>query len=223
MRPGNPADEPLEELGCGDGPPPASVADILDVGHLAPDLLVELGVHRQLPDRLPDGPRRGGDLVTPGLIVREQAGDVVAEGHHAGPRQGGGVDDPLGGHFPDDIEDIGKHHSPLGIGVVNLDRRAAAGGDHVAELVGRRSGHVFRQSADRDEVYRESQGRDRGGGGEHRRGPGHVALHRQHPVRCFERQAAGIEGHPLADEGDMRGAGRDPGAAVGELHQTRRP
>ena len=59
---------------------------------------------------------------------------------------------------------------------------------------------------------------DREGRSRHRRGPGHVALHRHHRVGRLDRQAAGVEGDALADERDVRdGLGR----LVGHGDQSR--
>ena len=106
---------------------------------------------------------------------------------------------------------------------MNLDRRPAAGRDHIAELVGRRTGHVLHQPDRRHEVDRQPEGGDRRRRGQGRRTPRHIALHRQHRLGRLERQTAGIERHPLADEGEVERGGRLAIPLVPEDHQPRRP
>ena len=99
---------------------------------------------------------------------------------------------------------VGQHEPALGVGVVDFDRPAVAGREHVAQLVRRRAGHVFDQAHQADHVDRQLEPGDRLHRAEHGRGAGHVALHREHRVGRLERQAAGVERHALADERQQR-------------------
>src|SRR5262245_28737745 len=78
MDPGFAADKLFEELGRGDRAAPAAVADVLDVGDFAADLLAVFGEHGKLPERLATGVGRGFDGIGPLLIVRHQTRDVIA-------------------------------------------------------------------------------------------------------------------------------------------------
>ena len=52
--------------------------------------------------------------------------------------------------------------------------------------------------------------RDRAHGADHGRAAGHVVLHLLHAVGGLDGDAAGVEGHALADQAQMRGAVRAP-------------
>ena len=72
-----------------------------------------------------------------------------------------------------------EHHAPLGVGVEDLDGRAAADGDDVARALRAGAEHVLGQAevaGDLDGQAELGDGEDGGGDGG---GAGHVALHRQ--------------------------------------------
>ena len=58
----------------------------------------------------------------------------VAEGPHAGTGERGDVDDRVGALLGRQHQGVGHDQAALGVGVDDLDGRAAANGDHVAEL-----------------------------------------------------------------------------------------
>ena len=74
------------------------------------------------------------DLLDPALVVAERTGHGRAEGDEAGARQRGDVDDRVGLLLGRQGQPVGEQQPALGVGVVDLDRRAAADGQDVAEL-----------------------------------------------------------------------------------------
>ena len=64
------------------------------------------------------------------------------------------------------------------------------------------TGHVLHGGDPADDLHLEFQLCDGRHGGDDRGGTAHVALHRLHRLRRLKRQAAGVEGHALADDRD---------------------
>ena len=106
------------------------------------------------------------------------------------------------------IEHIGQDQPPFGIGVEDLDRLAAAGSQHVAQLIGVAAKHVFHQPREADHIHRQLQQGDGLHRAEHGCGACHVAFHGLHAVGRLNREAAGVERDAFADEGERRGIRR---------------
>ena len=100
---------------------------------------------------------------------------------------------------------VAQHQAAFGVGVDDLDRLARHGGDDVARALGIAVRHVLDQAADADDI---------GLGLAQRRAPSSRPTTAPAPpmshfiasMLCgrLDRDAAGVEGHALADEGDRR-------------------
>ena len=101
-------------------------------------------------------------------------------------------------------ERVGEHEAAFGVGVQHLDGLAGHGFHHVVRTLRLAVGHVLDQADHADRVDARLARGER----LHRADDGgraaHVALHAHHAGAGLERQAAGIEAHALADEGDRR-------------------
>ena len=101
-------------------------------------------------------------------------------------------------------ERIGQHQPAFGVGVQHFDGLARHRFHHIVRALRLAVRHVLDQADHADGVdLRLARGQrqhraDDGGGA------AHVALHAHHAGAGLERQAAGIETHALADEGDRR-------------------
>ncbi len=119
-------DELLQELGGGDRPS-RTAPSVLHVGDVAFELLGEVIEHRQLPDVFAGTLGRRQDLVAPRLVVGEDAGDLVAQRHDARAGERRQVDEAVGPLVDRVAQDVGQDEPPLGVCVVDLDRRSARG------------------------------------------------------------------------------------------------
>src|ERR687893_713852 len=109
--------------------------------------------------------------------------------------------------------------APVSVGGDDLDGLARVELEHVAGLVGVPAWKVLRSRDEGDDVEREPKGAHGLHRPEHRGAPAHVELHVLHPARGLDGDAAGIEGHGLADEDDGSGV---PAFAVLEHYEARR-
>ena len=78
---------------------------------------------------------------------------------------------------------------------------------HVAGLLRRAGGHIFRRADDGDHAHLGLEQRDGAHGADHRRAAGHVVLHLLHVVAGLDGDAAGVEGDALADQAEHRAFG----------------
>ena len=99
-------------------------------------------------------------------------------------------------------EGIGKDEPAFSVGVHDLDGLAGHGAEHVAGFVRAAAWHVLRGRQQAHDVERQPERRSGPDRSEHRRAAGHVVLHPVHVLGGLDRDAAGIEGDRLADEGD---------------------
>ena len=97
---------------------------------------------------------------------------------------------------------VGEDEPPFGVGVDHFDRLAGHGRDDVARALGVAVGHVLDEPADADDVGLGLAQGERLHRADDRAGAAHVPLHRFHAGGRLDRDAAGVEGHALADEGD---------------------
>ena len=224
MRPaGAVRDELLEEQRRGDRSR-VDTPDVLQVGGVAAEFVAVLGHQRQLPERLAVGFAGGDHFAHPVRVVAQHRGHAGSQRADRGARQGGGVHDVGGAFFAGAGERVRQHQPALGVGVVHHDRLAVPGDEDVSGAGGFRPDIVLRSGDDSRHRRREAGAGDGGHGAQHRGGAGHVALHRPHARRRFQRDAAGVEGDALAHEGEMA-TGVAGGAlrAVAEDDQARRP
>jgi hypothetical protein len=119
-------------------------------------------------------------------------------------------------------ERVGEGEAALSVGVVDLDRLAVGGAEHVAEAVGGAAHHVLGRSDDRVDLPRELQERGALDRGDHRGRAGHVHLHAHHRVARLEREAAAVKGDPLADETDPAAGRRVVPRLVAEVDELGR-
>ena len=197
-----PADEALEELRRGDGAS-RTPAHILHVGDVGLDLLVIGLAERHPPARLARALAGGHDARRQLVVIAEQPRMLVAERDDDGAGQRREVDhrhrlEPLlaVGH------DVGQHQPPLGIGVDHLHRLARKRLHHVARPLRVAGRHVLHHADQPHRVHLGPPPGERRHQPDHRRAAGHVELHVLHAARRLDGDAAGVEGHALADEGD---------------------
>ncbi len=97
-------------------------------------------------------------------------------------------------------ERIAQHQPPLGIGVEDFDGLARHRRDDIAGALGIAVGHVFHQPAHADDVRPRLAQRERLHRACDRTGAAHVPLHVFHARARLQGNAAGVEGHALADQ-----------------------
>ena len=199
-------DEALKELRGGDRACVAP-AGILHVGEFGIDQLVVIGAERHAPYPLA---RRGACLqqaLRQPLVVREQSGMLVAERHQDRARQSRKIDDEFRLEPVLDVpQEVGEHEPALRVGIDDLDGLAGHRGHDVAGTLGLAVRHVFDEADHADGVDGGLAGGERPHQADHAGSPRHVALHVLHAGGRLDRDAAGVETHSLAHEGDRRGA-----------------
>ncbi len=205
MRPAHAfVDETLDELRGGDRPG-AARTDILHVGDRRVDQLV-IGIgQRKAPQQVARGLARGEQLVGEHIVIGEQAAMLVAERDDHRASQRGEIDDRLRVMrllHPGDR--VAQHQPAFGIGVEDLDRLARHRGDDITGALGVAVGHVLDQSAHADHIGLGLAQRDRLHRAGDRAGTAHVPLHVFHAGSGFQGNAAGVEGHALADQRQRR-------------------
>ena len=129
---------------------------------------------------------------------------MTAEGDDDRAGQRGQVDEPLGAEVDRVGEAVGQHEPALGVGVVDLDRHAGLGAHDVAGLDRAAARQVLGRADHAGDPHRQAERGDRADGLEHRGAARHVELHLVHLRRGLDRDAAGVEGHRLADEAQQR-------------------
>ncbi len=103
---------------------------------------------------------------------------------------------------------IAEHHAALGVGVEHLDGLTGHRLDHVARTHRAAARHVLDETDDADGVYLCLARGEFVHQADHACRPGHVALHVFHAGSRLQRDAAGVEGDALADDGDRCAAFR---------------
>ena len=203
MGPGRAVGEALQEQGGGDGAAGAAVAGVLHIGDRAVDVALVEGRDRHPPSVLTDLGTSGEEVVRQFVGVREHPGVFETEGHNHGARQGRQIEhefrlEPFLG-IP---EAVGEDETALGVGVDNLHRLPRERHDHIARTLGRAIRHVLDKADDADHIDLGLAAGKRMHEADHGGGTAHVPLHLLHAVGRLDRDAAGVEGHALADEGD---------------------
>ncbi|ABA48928.1 hypothetical protein BURPS1710b_1175 [Burkholderia pseudomallei 1710b] len=198
-------------------------ADVREIREVRLQLILILVVERQAPRRIARFARRVEQLARERVVLREEAGVVVAERDDARARQRRDVDH--GGRLEAlrVRERVAQDEAALRVGVEHLDRQALHARDDVARLVRVAGRHVLAGRHDRDDVDLQAHFGDRAHRAEHRARAAHVVLHLVHSLARLQRNAAGVERDALADEHDGRRLrGRAPVLQHDELRRLDR-
>ena len=181
-------------------------ADILHVGDLGFDQPVIGIAQRHPPHRLAF--LRGPACVSRSdkfVVVAEQPGMLGAERDQDRARQRREIDHEFRLEARLRVpERIGQHEAAFGIGVQDFDGLARHGLDDVVRALRLAVGHVLDEADHAHRVHARLARGQRVHQADDRGGAAHVALHAHHAGAGLERQAAGIEAHALADEGERR-------------------
>ena len=155
--------------------------------------------HSFSPVALPAAISRAGKLV----VVAEQAGMLLAERDHHRAGQRREIDHRLRLEALLRVpETIGEHHAALGVGVEHLDGLSRHRRDDVARTLRAAARHVLDEPDDADGVDLRLALGELVHQPDHAGRARHVALHVLHAGGGLERDAAGVEGDALADDGD---------------------
>ena len=210
MHPRGVADEFLEE-GAADDRAGLAPAGVLDVREVAFDLLAVFVEQGQLPDPFGAAFTRFAQPRHHVVVGAHHAGGLAAQSDHHGAGEGGQIDDAGGLVFFHGIrQGIGENQTALGVGVDYLDRFARHGAQNVAGFHGGAARQVLRGRYQAHHAAGIIQARQRLHGSEHRSTARHVHLHVFHAACRLDRNAAAVEGQPLANQHD-RGAAGAPG------------
>ena len=197
------------------------------------DQLVVFGPERQSPDLLAGGlaglEQAAGELV----VVREHARILLRERDQYRAREGREIDHELRLEAVLDVpEHVSEHQAAFGVRVDDLDRLTGHRGDDVAGPLGFAVRHVLDQPDRSNDVRLRLARGERVHQPDDAGGAGHIPFHVLHAAAGLDRDAAGIEHHAFADEGDGLGArpaavpahDDHPALALGALaHREERP
>ena len=181
-----------------------SVLGVAQVGYLAAQQDSVIGVDRQPPDAIARLARRPLHDRPELVVVADRSAGCVADRDRRRAGEGRKVDHVRRAVAQGMCERIGKHQAALGIRVDDLDGLAVGADDHVTGTLSRGAGHVLGGGDDGHHVQGKLARGDDVDGRQHRRGTRHIVFHPAHVFRVFERDAAGVEGDPLSDEGEHR-------------------
>ena len=199
--------------GADDAAGRAVAGDVLDVGGVAVDRPVVGVVERQAPQFLANRLAGGGQPLGQLVVVGEEPGMLVAERDDDRAGQGRQIDHQRRLEAVLAVpQRVGEHEPALGVGVQHLDRLART--SSVTMSPGR--------CAEPDGMFSTSpttptaltlalRAGEQPHQPDHHAGAGHVPFHVAHAGGRLDRDAAGVEGHALADKGERR---RALGAAV---------
>ena len=199
VRPAQLSREALQEHGA-EHRAGGAIADVGDIGEIALQRLVVLGVKRHAPGRVARGLASNLQFGCQAVVRAEQPGAVVAERGDAGACERGDVDHGRGVESLGVGECIAQDEPAFGIGVENLDGLPAHARDDVAGLDRSAAGHVLACRNDADQVDLGLERRDRMQRAEHAGCATHVVFHFVHLGAGLERDAPGVEGDALAHE-----------------------
>ena len=166
-------------------------------------------VQRQPPDELAARGAGRGDRLGPVVVVAQQPGVRAPKVRHDRAGERGDVDEPLGALLDRVGQAVGQDEPALGVGVVDLDRRAGFARRMSPGLASPARRQVLGR-ADRRAITRDGQAEpgDRADRLEHRGAARHVELHRRHLEAGLDRDAAGVERDRLADQPEHAGRWR---------------
>ena len=136
------------------------------------------------------------------VMVRHQAGDVMAESNHAGPGQRRHVDNRFRLEALNVGQDVAQHQAAFGVGVQHFHRLAGHSGQDVTRTIGAAARHVFTARQHADDVQRQLQFGNHPHHAVHRRRAAHVVLHFVHAFGRLDGDTAGVEGQAFTDQHD---------------------
>src|SRR5208283_5053702 len=113
MRPGRVVDVLREERRGRDGAAVAA-AGVLDVSHVALDLVLVLLPQRQRPDAVTGAVGGRADFLLQHVVITEETGRDTAESDDAGAGESGEVDNGLGPAFASVDESVAEHDAAFG-------------------------------------------------------------------------------------------------------------
>ena len=206
-----------KKLGGRDGAAPAAVADVLDVGHFAFDLLVvDFRIHGQLPDRLADAsrPRRSPRRTRAGRWSSCRPLRCPGPPRKRRSAWPGRRSSPTPKSTASDSTSASTSRPSASVLCTSIVRPLRARSTSPSFMA---AGPVMFSTSPAMPITLIGNFKLRDGlhGADHGRRSGHVALHREHALGRFERQSAGIERHSLADDGQSgASAGARPGNAA---------
>ena len=201
MRPVVLAGEARQEASRGDRPARTS-ANVRHIREVRLQLLLIFVTQRQTPCAVTGLLRGANQLVRQRVVVRHQAGNVVAKSNHTGAGEGGDVND----RFRLEALNVGQHvteyQTAFSVGVQHFYRLARHGGQDVTRAIRATAGHVFAARQDPDHVDRQLEFRDHAHHAVNRRRAAHVVFHLVHAFGRLDGDTAGIEGQAFTDQHD---------------------
>ena len=196
-------DEFLEEQRRGDGAAQGAAGNIVDVGDLAVEQLTVGRPQGQAPQGVAGDRGVAQNIRRQGVVGGEHGRQVGAQGDPRRAGQGGAVDDQrrllaigLG-------ERVGEHQAALGVRIADLHGESLAALDDIEGADGVCRDAVLHRRDQHPKPHREAGAHDCPRQAEHGGGAAHVFLHQHHAVGGLEIEAAAVEPHPLADQGDL--------------------
>ncbi len=208
MRPGDTAGElPQEQRGrdrpAGHVQRGADVREIRHTGLQGRPVLID---QRQPPQPFTGCLSRPEQLTGKRVIGGEQAGRPAAQRNRDRTGERRQVNDRVRREAGRVGKPVRKHKAALGIGVEHLDGGSAPAGDDITGPHRGTTDHVLREAEQTGDPVPHAHCRQGRHGREHGSRPRHIRLHRGHGRRGLQRQAAGIEGDPLAHQRHMPAA-----------------
>ncbi|VGQ00413.1 hypothetical protein SB00610_04913 [Klebsiella quasipneumoniae subsp. similipneumoniae] len=153
------------------------------------------------------------------VMVRHQAGDVMAEGNHAGAGKRRHIDNRFRLEALNVGQHIAQHQTAFGVGVQHFHRLAGHGGQNIARAIRATARHVFTARQHADHVQRQLQLSNHPHHPVHRRGAAHVVLHLVHAFSRLDGDAAGVEGQASTDQHDRARVFRRVDFILDDRHQ----
>ena len=203
--------EAAEEESGGDRAGKAAFGGVDHVGHVRFQHVVVPVPQGQAPDGIVLGRARGKQGAGERLVIGEERRQVRAERYAGGAGQRREIEDQVGGMFAGAGQRVAQDQPAFGIGVRVLDGQALAGAQHVARAEGCGGHRVLDRGDEEVEADGQARGHDQAGERDGVGGAAHVLLHQAHRGGRLDIEAAGVEAHALADDGEAGMRGVAPG------------
>jgi hypothetical protein len=178
-------------------------ARVLQVGHVGVVGSVVVLPHRHIEHALGLAVTGLDDELGKVIVVAEGTAGDVANHHAHGTGQGGQVDDAGGALQLGVLDGVSQRQATFSVGVVHFHGETVDGVKHVTGLEGRAAGHVLGGSHDSTHLDVETERCDGPDGSHGDSAAAHVTLHVTHAVGRLDIEAAGVERHRLADDGQL--------------------
>ncbi len=199
MRPVVLAGEARQEAACGDSPA-RTTADVRHIRKVRLQLFLELIAQRQTPRAVTGLFGRADQLVRQRVVVRHQAGDVVAQRNHTGTGQRCHVNHRFRLEALNVGQHVAQHQTAFGVGVQHLNGLPGHGGQDVARTIRATARHVFAARQDADHVDGQLKLRDHAHYAVNRCRAAHVVFHLVHAFGRLDGDTAGIEGQAFTHQ-----------------------